>query len=314
MFLLGVAGPLLQQFRDLGPTFVAAEGWDVAGLARGLPAGTNVLINTAAAARFAARIAAGGLSCIVLIHEMADYIASQGLMKDLSTAHEAGSGILASMPGTMQALSKDLPGIGHIRPGIVLPQVSRSSFRLRKGYHRAYPVFIGAGHADRRKGFDLFLEAASAISRLDPQAHFVWLGALDVWAQGLADNAIATGMHLQLPGFVTDSTAWYRGADVYLLTSRQDPGPMTAIHAAAVGTPFVGYAADIGMIGMTEGVGEFVPVGQVDRFVATALRLAAETTPQSRRRLRRLIRAETSFSTYVDSLLSQFSHVQRAST
>ena len=88
---------------------------------------------------------------------------------------------------------------------------------------------------------------------------------------------------------------------------------MTAIHAAAVGTPFVGYAADIGMIGMTEGVGEFVPVGQVDRFVATALRLATETTPQSRRRLRRLIRAETNFSTYVDALLSQFSHVQGAS-
>ncbi len=307
VFLLRNAGPLAEEFRALGPVFVLAEGWDAAGLAAGMPRGTSALVNTAAAAMLAPGLASAGLSCLVLIHEMADYIRDQGFLPDLRAARGAGARLVVSMPRMVQALADDPGGVEMIRPGIVLPSVSLAAFRAARRWRRSAegPVFIGAGYADLRKGFDLFLAAAMLITRERPEARFVWLGALDDWAQDLAGKAQAQGVDLTLPGFVSDSLAWYRAADVYLLTSRQDPGPTTLVHAAAVGTPFVGYAADIGLIGVADMAGCFLPPGDEAGFTAAALATAASVTRASRRVLRRRVRDETAFAPYVDALLAR---------
>lgn len=307
VFLLNRAGPLLPRLQRVGPVFLAAEGWQPGGLAHSLPIGTPALINTGVAARFAPALTGAGLRVLVLIHEMADYLRAQGLIPDLGAAQQAGAGLMVSMPRMVPTLA-DLPDpVEQILPGVLLPATPLAAFRARrrKAGRRRAPWFINAGHADHRKGFDLFLEAATALQRKMPKARFVWLGALDPWAQALADQARAAGLRLKLPGFVTDSLAWYRAADAYLLTSRQDPGPTTVIHAAAMGTPFVGYAADIGLIGLTEGMGHFVPPGDLAGFVATARHLATAGSPAKRRHLRRLVRRATDFETYVEALLTR---------
>jgi Glycosyl transferases group 1 len=307
MFFLRNAGPLLPEFKQLGPTFILGEGWDEAGLVSALPLNTPALLNTSVVASLATTLATTGLRCLVLIHEMADFVREHGLLSDLHEAQSAGAKLVASMPRMAKTLALEFHDVEQIRPGIVLPQTSLDAFRqvrLRVCEDRERPVFIGAGHADRRKGFDLFLQAAFAIKRTATDARFVWLGALDSWAQGLADEALAEGLDIQLPGFVSNSLAWYRAADVYLLTSRQDPGPATAIHAAAVGTPFVGYKADIGLIGFTDGVGSFVPKGDKEAFVNVALAKAFSNTPASRRNIRKKVQKGASFPRYVDELLS----------
>ncbi|GLS88616.1 glycosyl transferase [Cypionkella aquatica] len=302
IFLLGNAGPLTARFQELGPVFVQSEGWDTTGLAEGLPKGTRALINTGAAAGMAVPLAKFGLECLLLIHEMPDYLREQSFLQPLRAARDAGARLVASMPLMAKALEPEFGALNVVTPGIVLPPTPLAAFVQRRKSRGHGPVFIGAGYADRRKGFDRFIEAAEAIAGQSPRARFVWLGALDAWAQSLADAAKVRGLNLTLPGFVDDSLAWYRGADVYLLTSRQDPGPTTVIHAAAVGTPFVGYAADIGLIGLTEGIGQFLPVAQQANFAALALDMAAGVTAASRRRLRRLIRQKTDFARYVDTL------------
>ncbi len=307
VFLLSRAGPLLPRFQALGPVFLAAEGWDPRGLARVLPSGTPALINTGAAAHLAPALTGAGLRVLVLIHEMADYLRAQGMIPDLRAAQQAGAGLVVSMPRMVAALADLSDRVEQILPGVVLPATPLAAFRAqrRKAGRRRAPLFISAGHADHRKGFDLFLEAATELQGQMPKARFVWLGALDPWAQALADQARTAGLRLDLPGFVADSLAWYRAADAYLLTSRQDPGPTTVIHAAAMGTPFVGYAADIGLIGLTEGMGHFVPPGDLAGFVATAQHLAATGSLAKRRQLRRLVRRATNFDTYVEALLTR---------
>lgn len=305
IFLLGNAGPLLDEFRAQGPVMILSEGWDVGGLARGLPPGNRVLIMTAAAAALAEPLAKAGQTCMLFIHEMADYLREHGLMPHLHSAAEAGVSLVASMPRMLQDLAEYPRGISLIQPGIILPETPLAAFRKSRAWRRRTtgPVFIGAGHADRRKGFDLFLSVAWRILEDRPDARFVWLGALDAWAQGLAQTAVGEGLPLELPGFVRDSLSWYRAADVYLLTSRQDAGPTTAIHAAALGTPFVGYAADIGMIGLTEGVGQFLPPHDEEGLAAAALALAAKITPTSRLQLRRHVRRIAGFDSYVSAIL-----------
>ena len=309
VFLLHRAGPLIDRFRARAPVFILSEGWDLGGLVQALPAAMPVLITTAAAADMAPACASAGHRCLVLSHEMADYLRAQGLLAHLAAAQRAGAQVIASMPPMAAALAPDLGPLEVLRPGIVLPPTPQAAFRRLRRWRKAQPgpVYISAGHADRRKGFDLFLAVAVAIHRRQPEARFVWLGALDDWARGLAEAALRAGLPLTLPGFVAESLAWYRAADVYLLTSRQDPGPTTVIHAAALGTPFVGYAADIGILDMTEGIGVFVAPDRAEEFVQTALRLAAAVSPRSRRDLRRHIRAETALAPYVDGLLARLS-------
>lgn len=184
-----------------------------------------------------------------------------------------------------------------------------SAFRkVRRGF-AGRSVFISAGHGDHRKGFDLFLDAARGIMQRLPDAQFVWLGALGGWAQGLAAKAQAGGLPLLCPGFVTDSLAWYAAARAYLLTSRQDPGPTTVIHAAAMGVPFVGYATDIGLRGVADHLGRFVPADRPADFVRAALDLARRDNRAERRHLRRVVLKATSFGSYTDAILAIVSPV-----
>lgn len=307
IFVLHRAGPLHARFAALGPVHVLAEGWDLLGLIEALPSGLPAIVNTGVAADIAQALAAAGQPSVLLIHEMADHLREAGVMADLLAAWAQGARLVASVPRTAAALESHLGPMPVLLPGVALPPAPLAAFRRARQWRSAQagPVFIGAGHADHRKGFDLFLQAAAEIRRQRPDARFVWLGALSAWARDLADAALAEGLDLTLPGFVPDTLAWYRAADAYLLTSRQDPGPTTVIHAAAVGTPFVGYGTDIGIMDLAGAIGLFHTPGDLAGFVTSAQALAAAVTPASRRTMRRAVRAETGLAPYLDAILKE---------
>ncbi|WP_051236052.1 glycosyltransferase [Ottowia thiooxydans] len=301
IFLNG--GPLLDEFRRLGPVFLLAEGWNGKGLFSGIRKQAPALVNSAAAVEVARFSASTGHHTVLLIHEMRGYLDQQSLMPGLMAVQALGARLIASLPRMVVELQAELGELPHLQPGIVQPSLRFSQCSAVHRRFKDQTLFIGAGYADRRKGFDLFLQTCHMIqNRLDSSV-FVWLGSLDSWAQGLAAQAQADGLRLILPGFVSDSAAWYREAAAYLLTSREDAGPTTLAHAAAVGTGFVGFAENIGLRGLADPLGVFVPPGDMDGFVEEVLRLAREDS-QARRRFRRdHIRKNTSFATYCNALL-----------
>lgn len=308
VFLLKTGGPMLDELRALGPVYILAEGWALDGLTAGIPQSVPILANTSVVADIATRLTLSGHRCLILVHEMADYIRDQGVMTHLVSAQDVGVEIIASSPRMAEGLRPELADVEILPEGVVFPPTTLKAIRSVRSMVRSEGqplVFIGAGHADKRKGFDLFLEAARTIAASTPSARFVWLGALDEWARALADEALGRGLDLLLPGFTSESLAWYRAADVYLLTSRQDPGPTTPVHAAAVGTPFVGYAYDIGIIERARRLGQFIPPGDVGAYCDAALAAAASVTPQSRRALRRYVREEAAFAPYVEEVLAK---------
>lgn len=303
VFLLGNGGPVVLDLAGMGPVFLLAEGWHTGGLLAGCPATVPVVVHSAAAAAVAAQAARAGHPTALLIHEMRGYLAAQGLIPALRQAQDDGAWLVASFDRVATALAADLGRLDVVQPGLALPPAGLGAFRQQRRNGAGSPLFIGAGHADRRKGFDLFLDAARDIARAWPQARFVWLGSLDPWARDLADRALGEGLPLDLPGFVSDSLAWYAAATVYLLTSREDPGPATLVHAMATGTGFVGYAADIGLQEMAAPFGRFVPPGDRAQFVAAALALARTDTPAQRHARRKGVRPHVGFARYCETLL-----------
>lgn len=305
IFVLDRAGPLLERLQTVGPVVVAAEGWDIGALADELPGNVCAVILSTESARLATSFAGAGISTSLLVHEMKAYVAERDLIAQVKEAQLAGARIVVSYPRLAQAFEAEFGDIEVIRPGIVTPRTSLAQFkRAQKAVGKSWPVFIGAGQGSRRKGFDRFVEAAFALASKHENAAFVWLGTLEPWAAELAEDAQRQGLKILLPGFVNDYLAWYRTADVYLLTSRQDPGPSTAFHAARMGVPFVAYQSDIAMIGQFgRKLVSFAPEGDLGAFVSAVEHYLSTETRKMRRKRRRLVAKYGGFDRYLDDVL-----------
>lgn len=105
-------------------------------------------------------------------------------------------------------------------------------------------VVVGCGTLDLRKGADLFLQAAvEVLKRVDGSrpTRFLWIGAhkaLDL-VRALTDDVRKLGLkkEIQFIGEMPSPHGLISLADVYWLTSREDPYPLTMLESAALGRP-----------------------------------------------------------------------------
>ncbi len=101
-------------------------------------------------------------------------------------------------------------------------------------------VMFGAinGGYDPRKGFDLLISALAELSNIEPDVQLV------VFGQSKPCNPISLNYPLHYVGHVYDELtlrALYSAADVFVIPSRQDNLPNTALEAQVCGTPVVGF-------------------------------------------------------------------------
>jgi len=109
---------------------------------------------------------------------------------------------------------------------------------------RSAATFVvgGAGTADWRKGADLFIAVAKALTDIE-NITFRWKGAIpgsqdlkrlehDIELAGLKDKVTF------LPAS-PDVDSFFVGIDLFLLTSREDPYPLVVLEAAGYGIPTV---------------------------------------------------------------------------
>jgi glycosyltransferase involved in cell wall biosynthesis len=95
-------------------------------------------------------------------------------------------------------------------------------------------------HTDKRKGFDLLVEA---LSRLDNrQEEYIGL----IFGQSEPQHIPKVGFPLSWVGYIEDDSllaSLYSAADVMVVPSRQEALGQTASEAQACGTPVVAFAA-----------------------------------------------------------------------
>jgi glycosyltransferase involved in cell wall biosynthesis len=95
------------------------------------------------------------------------------------------------------------------------------------------------GDRDRRKGFDLLLDALSHLRGQFSDLQLV------VFGQPAPRQSLNLGLTIHYTGHLHDDLslrAVYSAADVFVLPSRQDNLPNTGLEAQACGTPVVGFA------------------------------------------------------------------------
>jgi glycosyltransferase involved in cell wall biosynthesis len=141
------------------------------------------------------------------------------------------------------------------------------------------------GVISRRKGSDLFVEAARRLLRDGAEIEFRMIGApADVldreWAAGILARAADAGIDHKLEA---DAPAEMRGWDVFVLPSRFDPFPTATLEAMASALPVVATEVDGLAEQVTPETGKLVPADDADALAAAIL--AMQRSPAERIRL-----------------------------
>jgi glycosyltransferase involved in cell wall biosynthesis len=316
-------GALAAEYQAVAPTAVIADpareqgklaalidGWAQRGF-------DTAIVNTSAAAWIIPQLRAAGIAASLLVHEMPRLIREKSLLGGLRAGMaEAARIIFPSrfVQDRIAALAPPPAGRACVMPqgcyrAPPFSAPARARLRARLGIGAATTLVLGAGYADLRKGFDLFLQAWRAVRRHGADAMFCWIGDIDPLLRTYLGDEIAeaeaTG-RFRFAGFQNDIASWFSAADVFALTSREDPFPSVVLEALAAGLPSVAFSDSGGIPDMLRDLecGRAVPMADAQAMALAALEVAAAARKRGERaRLAGLARAHFAFDRYAGDLL-----------
>jgi glycosyltransferase involved in cell wall biosynthesis/GT2 family glycosyltransferase len=320
-YLLAQGGPMLDAYRAIAP--VTVLGSDVAQqtavieafAARGF---SRALTNTTAAGPLVPLLKRHGFSVVSLVHELPRLIENYGLTEAAQAIASQSDHVVFPaeiVRDGFTGLSGPVTKATLIRPqGLYradlrdLPR-DPATLRQREGLPLDAKIVIGMGFGDLRKGIDRFCSTALAMAQADETVRFVWVGDVppDIRDWVLADLA-AAGLAdwLRITGHTEDVASWLQGADLFFLTSREDPFPSVVLEAMALGLPVVGYKGCGGCDELIRRHGALVDAGDPAAALRVIERLlaappAAKAMAAAERR--RVIAADYAFDRYAFDLV-----------
>ncbi len=322
--LLQGDGRLRTDFEALAPTHRLYEMTPsaISGLAARLRADgvRGVIANTAVAGRVAMAFADAGLPIVSLIHELPGVIAQYDLGDAVATLARVSDAVVVAADDVAAGLAAYWPADVDRAKLLLKPQglFTRSRYRGRRdldeprrrlrdrlGLPAHARIVLAVGYADLRKGVDLLAQAAVRCCHRDPDLHVVWVGHRDVDLQPKIDAMLAAAGisgRFHFVGLDFDTDDYYAGADVYALSSREDPFPSVVLESLSVGTPIVAFAGTGGGARLVEthGAGLVVPAFDVDAYADAMSSLLDDVDDRTRRGTagRELIDRDFSFRRY----------------
>jgi glycosyltransferase involved in cell wall biosynthesis len=254
-------GGLLDTYRGVAETHVVTG--DAQALAAQLARRgfTHAIVNSSASAPMLAPLAAAGLIAIQLVHELPEMFAALGVGPMMAANGHHVRHFVTSTPAMIDMLgSAGIPADRLLlRPQGQYRRVARldpATARATLGLDGEQCIVANLGHADRRKGADLFVATAEAARDADEKMVFVWQGGWDPETRAALDERISaltlTGHLLLLPDGA-EIEGLLGAADIFLLSSREDPLPSSAIEAWSCGLPVAAIRGTGGIAELIEG-------------------------------------------------------------
>ena len=206
---------------------------------------THAIVNSSASAAALAPLAAAGVATIQLVHELPEMFAALGAAPVMAAAAGAVRRFVASTPAMADMLATagiaaDLIAIRQQGQYRRVARLDADAARAELGLAPGPCLIVSLGYADHRKGADLFVATAEAARDAGEAMIFVWQGGWDGETRARLDERIAAlgaSGHLILLPNRAEIEALLGAADIFLLTSREDPLPSAAIEAWSCGLP-----------------------------------------------------------------------------
>ena len=315
-FLLLGDGALLPQYQAVAPVQIAHDHADlVRHIADARAAGcTAALVNSAASARAATVLEQHGIGSVLLVHELPRIIREKGLQAGLREGVAAARRVVFAA-GFVREHCHELvaldPAKTEILPqGLYKPHRADSGPDIREELRvpEGAILAVGMGYADLRKGFDLFLQLWRSTPVGQP-IHFAWAGGIDPVLANYLGGEIAAAEasgRFRFLGQRADTGRLLAAADVFVLTSREDPLPSVVLEALSAGVPVVAFDETGGTPELLAQMdaGESVPLGDVPAMAAAVRRVAADFDARRSAALAAAAARAFSFDTYCARLLA----------
>ena len=196
---------------------------------------------------------------------------------------------------------------------IRVSQQARASVRASLQVAPDECVVLCLGYADLRKGFDVFLNCSRSARKKGLRSHFVWVGnlatSIETYLRSEIDIAIAEG-HFHLIPFQSDISPYLSAADVFFLSSREDPFPTCVMEAVQAGIPVVAFDGTGGIPELIrrEDVGRVVALCDSDSAIEAIVEIYALVNSDKgaafRQHLLNVAKDNFAYADYVSSLLA----------
>ncbi len=244
-------GELYKQFRKYGtPVYAknktAADIWIK--LLK-LTGANSIICNSVISGEIAEIAFSNNLNVVSLVHELPGTIASFNAKDKAKKIYSFSAKVVFPSSFVKDRFEKLL----GVRSGkfIVKPQgvymkihpgydeTTRQAKKKEMGFSPRDKIVMGAGSGGRIKGIDLFYKIACKARQIDKNINFMWVGGVDKRHQWVERQAKKAGIKVIPPTKQIEN--YYRIADLFLLSSREDSFPSVVLEAIAYGLPVLAF-------------------------------------------------------------------------
>ncbi|MEO0008551.1 MAG: hypothetical protein RJA20_2747, partial [Bacteroidota bacterium] len=254
---------------------------------------TRAIVNTTVSGWVLPAMKQQGMECVSLVHELPQLIREHGIEncgRDISDSADRivfPSEVVKT--GFLEFCSIDENKV-RIRP--------QGLIRMNKWrYHREEArarilsslnlspdvnLVLNVAYADKRKGVDLFVEIAREVVSRNKNTVFVWVGHIDFRIENEIKASVTKyGLEnvVRFIPFTHEITLWFSAADIFALTSREDPFPNVVIDSFNTGVPVIAFenSGGAGMLIQKTG-GITVPGNDTIAFAEAILNLTKNSS------------------------------------
>lgn len=277
------------------------------------------IVNTTVSGLFLETLHKAGLRCVALIHELDGVIKDNSLEEHTAAITTYADAIVfpnqlvASSFSSISAVPDNKMIIrpqGLYKKNILThPRGARRKLRQKLGLPDYAKIVLSVGYIDYRKGIDRFVEAGKVLAESHSDVFFVWVGHWDMQIRAEIEQKIDQAQlqdRFIFTGRQQDTDIYYAGADVYALTSREDPFPSVVMESLEVAVPVVAFKGSGGFDTLLEqGCGLLVEKDNTPAFAREISKLL--TAPDNAYKLGKkgaeIIRQDYSFKHYIYDLL-----------
>ncbi|WP_181174931.1 glycoside hydrolase family 99-like domain-containing protein [Mesorhizobium sp. B2-8-9] len=280
------------------------------------------VVNTTVSGLLVPLLKAAGFCAVSLVHEMPGVLKSVGLKRH-AAAIAKHADVLVFPAEIVRSGFENFVGRSTGR-AVTRPQGSyfrtpfreedrvavRDRVRKRLGLREDARIVLTVGYGDHRKGLDLFVDAGLKVTRANPDAIAVWVGHVDHALHAFQMQRIKNAgleNRFVFVGLVEDPREYYFSADIYALTSREDPFPSVVLEAFDAAIAVVAFEGAGGFQDLLKrDCGILVPKFDTDAMASAVFSLLDD--PEKAGRLakigREIVRQEFGFSHYLHDLLA----------
>ncbi|MCX5514437.1 hypothetical protein C3941_15290 [Kaistia algarum] len=317
-FLLCGDGPMLERYEALAPTRIVKRTSISKVFAELSERGYNeAIVNSLASGWVVEPLRNHFFKVITLVHELPELIRAYKLDSVARAVAKSANEIV--FPSSLvldgfRSIVGEAEFESAVRPQGLYKRLEsspldRGDVRRELGIGLDTKIVINVGYGDKRKGIDIFADVARRFAADAPEVHFVWAGLTE------QPTVEALGPLVDLPnlhwlGHRSDVGRLLAAADVFVLTSREDPFPSVVLEAMASGLPVVAFAGAGGFVDLFDSpdAGALVPLANGEAMadaIRTELARPAEERQFAAERRKSKIARNFSFRDYVFWLLQR---------